>query len=420
VRYTGEFRAGRRLPRPVTAGIVSIAMAAGAVAVTVGAQPRASAAAEVVTRPASGVWVVDGHGYGHGRGMSQWGAHAAATAGRSAEQILAFYYPNTTRTSIGNPLIRVDIGGLTSLVLRPVAGLRVSWSGGGVTLPAVRGAVKWQVAASGSAMRLRYQTARAWTWWGPALPRSVTVTASHGVLRVIRPDGTGTDLRESVVATRSGSGVEVVNRLHLETYLRGVVPRESPASWPIQSLRAQAIAARTYAYRSIRSPRSSLYDICDSTACQVYGGAGRYSAGGTRLYGEQPTSDTAVASTAGVILTHAGAVAATEYSSSNGGWIATGASYLPAKKDPFTAGDPYASWSVKVNVIALGRKFGLARLDRLTVTGRDGQGAWGGRVTAATLTGIDGAGKPRSVQVTGSKLASALGVRSNYLHLRPA
>lgn len=384
-----------------------------------GNAPKAAAAAEVVTRPASGTWVVDGHGYGHGRGMSQWGARAAAASGLTAERILAFYYPGSARTGIGNPLVRVRVGTESSLVLRPVAGMRISWPGHSVLLPVVKGGLKWQVAANGSTMRMRYRTAEAWVWWGPALPRQVSVTASHGILRVYWADRTSTDYRESLIATRSGSGVVAVNRLHLDSYLRGVVPRESPSYWPRQALRAQAVAARTYAYASVRSPRSTLWDICDSTACQVYGGAARYSAGGSRLYGEQATTTTAVTSTAGMVLTRAGRVVATEYSASNGGWIASGGTaYLPPKRDPYTAGDPNASWSFRVNVVALGKKFGLARLDKLQVTGRDGQGAWGGRLTQARLTGIDGVGKPRAVVLTGSQLKNALGAKSNYLRLR--
>ena len=296
--------------------------------------------------------------------------------------------------------------------------MRVSWPGGTVLLPVVRGNTKWQLVAGGSTMRLRYRTTK-WVVWGPVLPRQVTVTATHQVLRVYRAAGTATDYRESLIATRSGATVVTVNRLHLDTYLRGVVPRESPSYWPQQALRAQAVAARTYAYASVRSPRSSLYDICDTTACQVYGGAARYYARGTPQYGAPAPTPPARDPPPGGIQTPAGRVATAEYSASNGGWIAYGGkSYLLPKRDPYTAADPNASWSFKVNVVALGKKFGLARLDTLQVLRRDGQGAGGGRLTQARLTGIDGAGKPRAVVVTGSQLKNALGAKSNYLRLR--
>jgi stage II sporulation protein D len=402
--------------------MATIALVAGTgVVMVVGDPPRASAAAEVVTRPASGNWIVDGHGFGHGRGMSQWGARAAAAGGLSAERILGFYYPGTVRAGVGNPLIRVRVNdaGDPFVQLRPMAGLRVGWAGHSVSMRAIPGVQRWQVGKWGTTLRLRYRTAAGWHWYGPALPASVTVAASHGVLRVYWNNGASTDYRETLVVTRTGSTSTVVNRLHMDSYLRGVVPRESPASWPVQELRAQAIAARTYAYARVRSPLSSRYDICATTSCQVYGGATNYRAGGRRISGEEPRTNTAVASTRGVILTAGGRPAATEYSASNGGWVAPGGrSYLPARRDPYTAKDPYANWSLRVPVATVARYFGFRRLDKVQVTSRDGAGAFGGRLLRATLSGLDGAGKPRSVAVSGSALKNALGVRSNYFRLR--
>jgi Stage II sporulation protein len=299
--------------------MTTIAAAAGAAVIIVGDAPGASAAPEVVTRPASGIWIVDGHGYGHGRGMSQYGARAQAAAGRSADQIVAFYYPGAVRSRIGNPTIRVLVndGDDPFVQLRPSAGLRVGWAGHSVVLPAIRGLQRWQVGKWGTTFRLRYLAPGGWHWWGGSLPSSVTVTDSRDILPVVWNDGSRTDYRTSLVVTRTGNTSAVVNRLPMEYYLRGVVPRESPASWPVQALRAQAVAARTYAYSRIRSPR-----------------------------------------------------------------------------------------------------FGFRRLDRVQVTGRDGAGAFGGRLLSATITGIDGVGKPRSVAVSGSTLRNALGVRSNYLRLR--
>jgi stage II sporulation protein D len=409
----------RRLLTSTAAVIGAITVAAGASVVMVaGDPPRAAAAPEIVTRPASGTWIVDGHGYGHGRGMSQWGTRAAAAAGRSGEQILAFYYPGTTRTGVGDPMIRVRVGADAFPQLRPVGGLRVYWGTRNAGLPAIRGAIRWQAAPWGDGLRMRYKTARAWKWWGPALPGDLSFAAGGGVLRVYRNDGRGTDYRGTLRVYRSGSTTVAVNRLRLDSYLRGVVPRESPASWPVQALRAQAVAARTYAYARLRSPLSSRYDICDTTSCQVYGGMTNYRADGSRISGEQASTDKAIAGTGGMILTRDGRPAATEYSASHGGWIARGAPYLPPKKDPYTAGDPYATWSVRVSVAAVGRYAGLKRLDKVQITARDGAGQWGGRVLGATLTGIDGSGKPRAVQVSGSALRAALNVRSNYLRIR--
>ncbi|HYT11097.1 MAG TPA: SpoIID/LytB domain-containing protein [Mycobacteriales bacterium] len=419
MRYTGEFRR-RRLPAPVLAGTCAVALLAGAVATGIAGRPPAAAAgAEVVTRPASGVWVAEGGGFGHGRGMSQWGARAAALRGRTAEQIVAFYYPRTVRKAVGNPTVRVRVGTDPELVVSPSPGLRVSWRGGRLVLPARAQVRRWKVGAYAAGLRLAYHAGHGWRWWGPRLPAAVTVVSSRPVRRVHWRDRTATDYRGTLAVSRSGRRVLVVDRLPMESYLAGVVPRESPASWPMQALRAQAIAARTYAYAAVRSPRSARYDLCDSTACQVYGGAARLRPDGTRLFGERRRTTAAVASTAGVVLLSGRRPATTEYSASNGGWSAPGGRpYLVGRRDPYRAGDPYLSWRVRVSVADLGRKFGFSRLDRLRVLRRDGHGAWGGRLLEVELTGLDGAGKPRAVTVGGGRLRRALGLRSTYFRLR--
>ncbi len=400
--------------------MTTIAVAAGSVAIMVVDAPDAAAAPEVVTRPASGIWIVDGHGFGHGHGMAQYGARAQAAAGRSAGQILAFYYPGTVRRGIGNPAIRVLVndGDDPFVQLRPVRGLRVSWAGHHVVLRKMTGVRRWQIGKWGTTFRLRFLIG-GWHWWGGRLPSTVTVTDTSGVMPVVWNGGAATDYRGSLVVTRTGNTSAVVNRLPMESYLRGVVPRESPAYWPAQALRAQAVAARTYAYSAVRSPRSRRYDICATTSCQVYGGAANYRRNGTRISGEVRSTNAAVAATKGVVLTVRGAPIVAQYSSSDGGWTAPGGrSYLPGKRDPYTAGDPFASWRLRVRVADVAARLGFRRLDRLQVTRRDGAGAFGGRLLSATVTGIDRAGRRRSVAVGGSRLRSALGARSNYLRLR--
>ena len=72
-------------------------------------------------------------------------------------------------------------------------------------------------------------------------------------------------------ASSSDPTVTVVNELNLETYLRGVVPAEMPSTWPTAALKAQAIAARSYAARRLR-PGVSYYDVVDTSSSQVYRG----------------------------------------------------------------------------------------------------------------------------------------------------
>ena len=71
---------------------------------------------------------------------------------------------------------------------------------------------------------------------------------------------------------KRGSGGRTINNVLLEDYVRGVVPAEMPTSWAADAVRAQAVAARSYAVRLRDFGGYSGFDICDTTACQVYGG----------------------------------------------------------------------------------------------------------------------------------------------------
>ncbi len=99
-------------------------------------------------------------------------------------------------------------------------------------------------------------------------------------------------------------GIGAVNWVDSETYLRGVVPREMPASWGLQGLMAQAIAARTYAYGSrFEHKWGKYYDLVDDERDQMYGGLARLdSKTGQSTPLNHPRADQAVASTKGVIL----------------------------------------------------------------------------------------------------------------------
>ena len=102
------------------------------------------------------------------------------------------------------------------------------------------------------------------------------------------------------------SGLSVVNAVGLDDYLQGVVPAESPASWPAEALKAQAIAARTYA---ITTARGGDFDQFADTRSQVYGGVGV----------ETPATNAAVADTRGQVVTYGGTPVVTYFFSTSGG-----------------------------------------------------------------------------------------------------
>lgn len=132
--------------------------------------------------------------------------------------------------------------------------------------------------------------------------------------------------------------IRPINKLDLEDYLKGVVPFEMPASWGMESLKAQAVAARTYALRNYNSPNFN-----DTISNHVYGG-----------YMWNERSSRAVDETRGQVLKYDNELISAVYSSSNGGhtesnsnyWNSAQLAYLPAKPDPY---DPKNPWSLSIN-----------------------------------------------------------------------
>lgn len=365
---------------------------------------RERSATGLVEVPGSAWVVLRGHGWGHGHGMSQYGAGGAAAAGRSWEQILAFYYPGTSRGSADGE-IRVHLTADTTpdVVVRHQPGLQLLSGGVATGLP--DGVTdQWRLVVSSAQ--------------GPVLQRRDT---EDGVVRW-RPErrvapgaGFASGGAPVVLVTPSGEaayrgrltlvpGLGTVNTLPLEDYVRGVVTREMPASWPSQAIAAQAVAARTYAVRSRSSARA--YDVCDTTACQVYGGVGGESAAGVA----------AVAATTGTILTFDGAPALTMYSSSNGGRaLSAGLPYLVDQRDPWDdwAPNPNHTWLRRVADTTLeALRPAVGDLTGVAVVGREGGGEWGGRVTGVRLVGTTG-----SAVVPADELKAELGLKERWFAL---
>ena len=369
--------------------------------------PARAAVTEGYAVPADGVLRLTGHGYGHGHGLSQYGAQGAAAAGLDYRRIVAFYYPGTTMSTTGGD-IRVLVSADTDGDVRvlPAAGLRVRQVGSGSSyaLPTPAGVTTWRLRTSGSVPVLDYYDGR---WHGYA-PGGVALTGEAEFHRdgplTLRVAG-GTRTYRGALRLSQGRTVDV---LPLEDYLRGVVPREMPASWRPAAVRAQAVAARTYAAyeRSANATRS--YQTCDTTSCQVYGG----------VDSEHPASDAAVAATAGEVLTSGGRPAFTQFSASNGGWTSAGSvPYLAARADPYDgyAGNPVHTWSTTLTRAAVQQRYpALGTLRRVEVGRRDGHGDWSGRVEQLVLVGSRG-----RVPLTGDGFRSAFGLRSSWFVLGP-
>jgi peptidoglycan hydrolase-like amidase len=396
----------------------SIALLAVGAAVAIS---RPAHAAEVSPPAANGSWTVDARGNGHGHGLSQYGARGAAIAGLSAAQIISFYYPGTSLVTARPINIRVFISDVPTYttVAASTVGLAVTGRG---ALPTA-GVSRYRLVPSGSVFSLQKQVQGVWSVVGSE-PAQADFTSTAGVVRTFHADGSYSDYRGSVGGLRSGAGQLTVNRLDLDSYVRGVVPREMPSSWQPAAVQAQTIAVRSYARYAVEHDAAQPYDICASTNCQVYGGLATYSAANVRLYGEEAASNAAVAATANKVATWAGRTIFAQFSASNGGMMAAGGQpYLVTKPDPYdnaASGDPYLSYTRVATQAQVAGYYGLASVSEISVTARAGGGLWGGIVTAGVVTGRSRAGAAVSVAATGPGLASALGVGYQYFKIESA
>lgn len=355
--------------------------------------------------PDHAVITVDGRGYGHGHGMSQYGAEGAARQGLDHGQILEFYYPGTQQGTVGGK-VKVLVTADTSkdVVVAARDGLRLTrlTSGKDWNLTRVRpGAKKWRIKpVAGDRSEIAYKGSR-WRVW-KTFPGDAQFDAGKSPVKLFLPHHRSVEYR----GVLRSAARDTVNILRLDHYLRGVVPLEVPASWSPEAVQAQAVAARTYAAFERAHPIAEHYQICDTTSCQVYGG---YSA-------EHPDSNAAIAATRKEVRTYEGEPAFTQFSSSNGGWTSAGSvPYLVAQEDPYDgwSGNPNHTWSRTISDATIEQAWPMiGNLQKVTFSGRDGHGEWGGRVALVELQGSSG-----TKTVSGSDFRSGLGLRSEWINL---
>ena len=375
-----------------------------------GATVTGAGTAGAVEVAAAAALTVAGRGFGHGRGMGQYGALGyAVDGGWSSAQVLDHYYGGTRAGLVPDLPVGVELVSLR--------GRTVPFTGPGLALDGVAvGHVAVLVERSGAGT-LRLRTGPGctgpWTEAGTR-PAGVTLTSEAGAVGVCET-GLVRGYRGNVHVTEASSRLVAVNQLHVEQYLRGVVPRESSASWAslgggrgAQALQAQAVAARSYA---LSTAYSSYATTCDTTACQVYGGAWtRSQATGVTTSTEDGRTDAAIAATAGLVRrTSGGAVARTEFSSSTGGWTAGG--QFPAVQDlgDATASNPNTNWSTSFSLVDLAARLGTGPVDDIVVTRRNGLGAEGGRVLEVLVV----SGSVRRT-FTGNEVRQRLGLKSDW------
>jgi len=349
--------------------------------------------------------------------MGQYGALGyAVNFGWSSAQILNHFYGGTVAGNAGNPVMTVELTGLTgrdtivtgsglainSQPVGPAALIRRTAAGTFqvFTAPGCGGPWKAKPGLLGS---------------GLTISTSGSQTVLGNLVRVCELTGQRA-YRGSLTVVNNGGRQRTINRVLTESYLRGVVPRESPASWGLlaggkgmQALRAQAVAARSYALASNRI--INVARTCDTTACQVYGGAGFKTGTGLASL-ENGLSDTAISGTAGVVRLKSGAVARTEFSSSTGGYTAGGT--FPAVVDAGDAAQsPYHTWTTTLPLSVVAANLGTGTIRTIAVTARNGLGESGGRATNVRVVTTAGVVK----DFTGNAVRAALGLRSDWFSI---
>ena len=435
--------------------------------------------------------IVRGRGFGHGRGLGQWGAYGyAVDRNWNYRQILEHFYGGTVAgavsplSAIGVRLTDLDnkalvvyqpkgrvftaIDGQVGFTLPPgfegaqsalVTGDPLNSGIEGAPVPVLAGtgagsgpgsgpavtpstvpangvrtdaplltggaaAVKVELTRAGIIVSFGLSCSGPWIARPPVVTRSVTVSAGP-------PDPTADQndpnemlhvcegrnrrvYRGDLLATNGNPGQRAVNLVGLDAYLRGVVPREILPSWGdrgMAALRAQAVAARSYA---AAEKRNGFSNTCDTISCQVYRGRGIYS-GTTFQSLEDPRTDQAIAETANEIrvVPKTGKPVRTEFSASTGGYTAGGEFPAVPDEGDAVAANPNHSWTVRFPVARFANtKFG--RLLDTKVVQRDGLGADGGRVLKLQLIYEKG-----TTTMTGTQLMSKFGLRSSWFSLIP-
>jgi SpoIID/LytB domain protein len=371
-------------------------------------QPAAQAAAGDMT--------FVGHGWGHGRGMGQYGALGyAVNFGWSSAQILDHFYGGTVAGNAGNPEMTVELMGLTGRdTIVTGSGLAIN------RVPVGPAALVRRTAAGTFQVYTAPGCGGPWTAKAGLLGSGLTISTpgSQALLGnlVSVCEATGERAyRGSLTVVSDGATQRTINHVLTESYLRGVVPRESPASWGslaggkgMQALRAQAVAARSYALASNRI--INVARTCDTTSCQVYGGAG-FKTGPSLASLDNALTDTAISGTSGVVRLKSGVVARTEFSSSTGGYTAGGT--FPAVVDVGDSVSPYHTWTTTIPLSVVAAALHTGTIRTIAVTARNGLGADGGRATTVTVTSTSGV----VTRFAGDDVRLKLGLKSDWFSI---
>jgi stage II sporulation protein D len=342
--------------------------------------------------------IIRGAGFGHGIGMSQYGAYGYAKHGFNYQQILAHYYTGTDLVKTTNSDIRVllQTGSRT-------ATFTGATDGGGHKLNPAK---TYKVKLNGLSGEILYAPN------GKRLGHFDTpldITSSSGLLRLggRAMNGMSSGHYRGTLEFRPSpfSGLAVVNVADLDDYVKGVVPGEMPSSWAPAALEAQAVAARSYALAT--DAGGPVFDQYPDTRSQMYKGAD----------GEVASTNAAVDATSHQILKYNGQVAATYFFSTSGGhtedvqnvfYGAKPEPYLVGVSDPYDNISPKHRWQIRLTTSRLQHELGSLVRGKLRGVKVLQRGV-SPRIVWASVVGTRG-----SVRVRGATLKSRLGLDDTW------
>jgi stage II sporulation protein D len=340
-------------------------------------------------------FTITGHGWGHGVGMSQWGAYGYAKHGWEYKAILKHYYTGISFSDADNSVVRVNLrSGQSAIKLSCPNQYTVQGTGAASTIP---GGTTATTTWTSSGYRVVAGSLRKTFTGAP------TFTPSAGSLRLITKTDLGDDgAYRGTIKVVHGSGLTMINHVPLESYLRGVVPHEVSPSWPLESLKAQACAARAFALGSRQSGQS--WDVYCDVRDQAYVGVGI----------EDSRTDAAVRGTAGICPTYNGKpIVATYFSCSGGhtesvGYVWGGSyPYLKGVDDPYDYYGSLHDWGpLRRSPSQVGGPLGASGSLRAVYTVKRGASP---RIVKAAVIGSSG-----TKYVDGSSLRMKLGLNSAW------
>jgi stage II sporulation protein D len=366
----------------------------------------ALAVALVLSAPAhaASTLTIRGGGFGHGVGMSQYGALGYAQHGWGYRAILGHYYSGTEVTRLGDARdVRVLVAaGRQSVTLTGALTVAGAGSGSSRRLTA---AASYRVVRTGiDKLALKRGGHRLGTFASPLRLETADGNAPIAV------GGVGSYRGAIELGTTPLGTVNVIDDVGLEDYVRGVVANESVASWPAAALQAQAVAARTYAITTNRALGTQGFQQYADSRSQVY----------TGVAGEHPQTDAAVAATSGEVVTYDGEPAATFFFSTSGGHTediensflgAAPKPWLKGVDDPYDDVSPHHAWKpIRMTRAAAGRKLrGLVKgsFRGIAVVQRGSSG----RVVRAEVVGTRG-----RTPVTGPQLKARFGLMDTLMY----